>query len=202
MKNKNLNDLSVKELGMLFPIEIVPYDDNWINIYNSEKKKLSDSLGPNIMKGIEHFGSTAVPGLASKPIIDILIEIPNLIDELKSDIVEAMKILKYQFIWRTDDLIPYMNFVKGYFPTGYKGNIIHVHMGDNTHPLWDRLFFRDYLIAHPETAHEYETLKYELAKKYKYNREKYTEGKSDFVQYITKKAKNEISKLNVNINSK
>ncbi len=198
MKNKNLNDLSVKELGMLFPIEIVPYNKNWINIYNSEKKRLSYLLGSQTVKRIEHFGSTAVPGLASKPIIDILIEIPILIDDLKSDIVEAMKILKYQFIWRTEELIPYMNFVKGYFPTGYKGNIIHVHMSDKTHPLWDRLFFRDYLIAHLETAHEYETLKYELAKKYKYNREKYTEGKSDFVKQITKLAKTNFEK-NINL---
>lgn len=198
MKNKNLNDLSVQELGMLFPIEIVPYDKNWINIFNSEKKRIAYSFDSQIVKRIEHFGSTAVHGLASKPIIDILIEIPILTEELKSDIIEKMKSLKYQFIWRTDELIPYMNFVKGYFSTVYKGNIVHIHLGDNTHPIWDRLYFRDYLRAHPETALEYEKLKYELAQQYKYNREKYTEGKSDFVKQITKLAKTDFEK-NINL---
>jgi GrpB-like predicted nucleotidyltransferase (UPF0157 family) len=202
LKNKNLNDLSIHELGQLFPIEIVPYDKNWIKIYNSEKKRILYSLGSNIVKRLEHFGSTAVPGLASKPIIDILIEIPSLTDELKSNVIKTMKNLKYHFIWRTDESIPYMNFVKGYFPYGYKGEIIHVHMGDDTHPIWDRLYFRDYLRAHPETALEYEKLKYELAQQFKFNRKKYTGGKLDFVQYITKKAKIEISRLNVNIISK
>ncbi len=190
--NKELQNLTTEELGILFPIHIVPYDGKWKSIFNKEADLIKKSLGPEIALRAEHFGSTAIAGLSSKPVIDILVEIPPLTEELKEIVIQIMSQLEYTFIWRTDDPVPYMNFVKGYAITGFQGQIFHIHMGDKTHSLWDRLFFRDYLILKPEVAREYEQLKITLAEIYKYDRDGYTKGKEEYVNRVTKIAKNEI----------
>lgn len=191
VNEKKLEDLTPKELGKLFPIQIVPYDKNWVNIFNSESKLIKDTLGDNIALKIEHFGSTAVDGISAKPTIDILIEIPFLTDNLKEMIIQKMTEIDYQFIWRTDERLPYMHFVKGYTIDGFKGNVFHIHMGDKSHPLWDRIYFCDYLRQNKKVAEEYELLKISLAEKFKYDREAYTNAKSEFVKRITEIAKNE-----------
>jgi GrpB-like predicted nucleotidyltransferase (UPF0157 family) len=87
-----------------------------------------------------------------------------------------------------------MMFVKGYTPEGFKGQCYHIHMALQSHTgLWDRLYFRDYLIANPAVAKEYEALKLKLALKYRNDREDYTEGKSEFIRRITEIAINETS---------
>ncbi len=189
---KPLNQLSTEELGQLFPIEIVPYSDSWAKDFENEKNTLQEKLGEKTALRIEHFGSTAVNGLSAKPIIDILIEIPVLTESLKQEIISKMSELDYQFIWRTDNEIPYMNFVKGYTPEGFSGKTFHVHMADKNHNLWDRIYFRDYLRLYPEVAKQYENLKIELAEKYRFNREDYTEAKSDFIKSVTEKAVKEL----------
>lgn len=81
-----------------------------------------------------------------------------------------------------------MMFMKGYTPEGFKGQAYHLHVrytGD-----WGELYFRDYLIAHPETAKEYGELKLLLMQQYKHNRDVYTEAKGDFIRKITAIAKN------------
>ena len=191
-ETKELVDLTTEELGQLFPIEIVPYDKKWSELFSEEKKLIQRTLGEMVALRIEHFGSTAIEGLASKPTIDILIEIPPLTDELKEIIIRIMKEINYHFIWRTDENVPYMNFVKGYTLKGFMGNVFHIHMADKLHSLWDRIYFRDYLRNNTTVAKEYENIKIELANKYKFNRDDYTNAKSDFVKRITEKAKNEI----------
>lgn len=188
-KTQALKNLSTEELGKLFPIEVVPYDKNWKNKFENEKILVQKKLGENALK-IDHFGSTAVEGLSAKPIVDILIEIPALNEELKTEFIQKMSEIGYQFIWRTDEEIPYMNFVKGYTESGFQGEVFHVHCGERNHPLWDRIYFRDYLKQHPEVAKEYENLKIELAKKHQFNREDYTNAKSEFIHKITAVAKN------------
>lgn len=189
INEKNLEELTEKELGRLFPIKIVPYDKNWVNIFNTESKLLKDTLGHEVALRIEHFGSTAIEGLSAKPTIDILVEIPTLTDTLKEFIIKKMTEIGYHFIWRTDEKIPYMHFVKGYTIEGFKGKIFHIHMGDKTHPLWDRICFRDYLRKNKEVAKEYEKLKMSLLDKFKYDRDGYTNAKSEFVKRITEIAK-------------
>ncbi len=190
-EQKKLEDLTTQELGKLFPIEIVPYDHKWADIFKTESELINKTLGDNINLRIEHFGSTAIEGLSAKPTIDILIEIPPLTDELKEIIIQRMNLISYQFIWRTDEKIPYMHFVKGYTPNGFSGDVFHIHMGDKKHPLWDRIYFRDYLRKNRLIAKEYEILKISLADKYKFDREVYTIAKGEFVKRITEIAKNE-----------
>ncbi len=195
MKNKHtLNDFTTEELGQLFPIEIVPYNEKWITLYLDEKNRIEKVLTNKVALQIEHFGSTAVQGLASKPIIDILVEIPTLTEPLKTFIINSMEKIGYQFIWRTDDNVPYMNFVKGYTLHGFEGNTYHVHVGDKNHSLWDRICFRDYLRENKLIADEYAKLKIELAKTHKFNRENYTQAKTEFITKITNIAKQKYDK--------
>jgi GrpB-like predicted nucleotidyltransferase (UPF0157 family) len=188
--DRKLEDLTNEELGKLFPIEIVPYDKKWVDFFKSEAELIIEALGQNIALTIEHFGSTAIKGLSTKPAIDILVKIPSLTDELKELLIQKMNKLDYTFIWRTDEQPPYMNFVKGYTINGLKGHVFHIHMVDKTHSLWDRIYFRDYLRKSPGVAKEYEQLKRSLADKYKFDREAYTKGKEEFVKRITRIAKN------------
>ena len=188
MSNK-IEELSVEELGQLFPIEIVPYNTEWPISFQKEEELLKETLSDQIAVRIEHFGSTAVPGLAAKPTIDILIEIPILTDELKNTIIEKMNSIGYDFIWRADDPVPYAMFAKGYTLEGIKKQSFHIHMAEYNHTLWDRLYFRNYLRQDLETLKEYAKLKIELSRKYKTDREAYTEAKTDFINTITTKAK-------------
>ena len=186
--SKDIGDLSEEEIGHLFPIDVVPYNPEWETIFEKEKSVLFKALD-GIAIRIEHFGSTAVEGLASKPTIDILIEIPQLTEGLKTEIIQKLKALSYEFVWRMDEQIPYMNFFKGYSIRGISGQTFHIHMGDKDHPLWDRIYFRDYLRKYPSALKEYEMLKKELAVQYTFNREKYTRAKTDFIKNVTQKAK-------------
>lgn len=192
--NQKIDDLSREESGKLFPIEVVPYNEMWPNLFEAEKKLLIEVLGTGIVLRIEHFGSTSVPQLAAKPTIDILIEIPILTDELKESIIAKMKIPRYGFIWRADIQPPYMMFAKGYNLIGLKEQTYHVHMGPDGHPLWDRIYFRDYLRQNPEISRQYEKLKIELAEKLKHDREDYTNAKTDFITRVTKEAKDKLYK--------
>lgn len=128
-----IGKLSVEELGKLFPIEVVPYNPLWKQLYEKENLSILNILGKDIVFRIEHFGSTAVEGLSAKPIIDILVEIPPLNNELKEIVIQKMNAADYHFIWRTDDAVPYMHFVKGYTINGFSENVFHVHMGDKNH---------------------------------------------------------------------
>jgi len=186
---RKISNLTPEELGRLFPIEVLPYNCDWIIHFEKEKNNLTEILGDSVALRIEHFGSTSVPGIASKPTIDILVEIPPLTDELKEWIINKMQDTGYDFIWRSDHKIPYMMFVKGYHITGIKEQTFHIHMGEHNHSLWDRLYFRDYLRQNTETLKEYEKLKLELAEKYRYDREGFTNAKTDFITSITILAK-------------
>ncbi|MEA4840989.1 MAG: isochorismatase family protein [Bacteroidales bacterium] len=180
--NKSLNDLTTEEFGRLFPIIIQEYTDKWIDLYQTEKQLIRDSILKSEIVSIEHIGSTAIPGLKAKPTIDILLQISDQIDIQK--LKDVFKSLGYQLNKRPDKPSPHLTFVKGYTIQGFKGQAYHVHIrfkGD-----WDEIRFRDYLIKHADVAKEYETLKMKLADKYKNDREKYTDSKKKFIERINK----------------
>jgi GrpB-like predicted nucleotidyltransferase (UPF0157 family) len=188
MKEKTLQDLTKEEIGHLFPIEISSYNKKWPLLFEIEKKLITDTLSAELFSRIEHFGSTSVPGLAAKDTIDILMEVE--FDEGKNQkMIELMKCLSYEFNWQTEGANTHMVFVKGYNIMSPKGQTYHIHAGPKDHPLWDRIFFRDYLIDHPETAREYEELKLRLANKFKHDRVGYRVAKAEFVKEVTDEAK-------------
>jgi GrpB-like predicted nucleotidyltransferase (UPF0157 family)/uncharacterized protein YbjT (DUF2867 family) len=176
---KDLNDLTTEELGNLFPIIIVEHRPEWSNLYHLEEQNIREAIGENILS-IQHIGSTAVPGLCAKPTIDILIEIS---DETKKNLL-INKLIKagYQYTPKPENPPPHMMFMKGYTMEGIKDQTFHLHIryqGD-----WDEPLFRDYLINNHETALEYGELKKKLAAKYRNDREKYTESKTNFINRI------------------
>ena len=184
----DLDKLSTKESGKLFPLFIVEPNSKWRELFEIEKIELNRILKQKAIR-TEHFGSTAIPNLGAKPTIDILVEISEDI-KTKNKIIQIMKSEGYHYIPRNDCPPPYIMFVKGYTEEGIKGRSYHIHLAEKTHSgLWDSLYFRDYLINHKEIAKEYEKLKRELANKYKYDREAYTNGKTEFIMKITEKAK-------------
>lgn len=182
---KDIKNLSVSELGKLFPIRMVEYNPQWPAYFEVEKVHLLKILKNQNLLRIVHFGSTAVPKLAAKPIIDILVEIADQTD--KEAVISKMTANGYSHMKNHPT---HLMFVKGYHKTGYDAICYHIHMGTKEEgQLWERLLFKDYLCTHWNIAKEYEELKFALAKKHKYNREDYTEAKTGFVKKITALAK-------------
>jgi GrpB-like predicted nucleotidyltransferase (UPF0157 family) len=178
--NKSLNDMTIGELGQLFPIIITDYSDKWHDLYTAEAKLITDSLLQTDVVKIDHIGSTAIPGLKAKPTIDILMQVTEQIDIQK--LKETFKSLGYLINDHPENPRPHLTFVKGYTKHGFKGQAYHVHIsyrGD-----WDEIRFRDFLIKHNEIAKEYETLKLELAEKYPNDREAYTDSKTEWIEKI------------------
>ena len=168
-------------------IEIVSYNPSWPRLFEKEKTFLQDNLPDDLLGRIEHFGSTAIPGLSAKPIIDILVEVTSL-EETKNRIVPILKLEGYEYLWR-----PTIGNQPPYYAWFIKRNLkgarsYHIHMVEFDSNLWKRLFFRDYLIDFPAEAKRYDTLKKTLAKRYSHDRIEYTKQKSAYIQKITDKA--------------
>jgi GrpB-like predicted nucleotidyltransferase (UPF0157 family) len=183
--NQDLHKMTTKEFGKLFPIIIQEPNKKWGEFYESERKQIIELFDKLEILGIEHIGSTAIPGIKAKPTIDILIEVKKNIDTKKT--IDKLKSIGYQYIQRLDNPPPHMMFVKGYTIHGFSGQAFHVHIrykGD-----WDELYFRDFLIENEKYANEYERVKLELAEKYNHDREAYTEAKTEFVEMINKLAR-------------
>ena len=170
-------------------VAIVPYDPLWPGMFAREKAHLQRCLPADLIGRIEHFGSTAVPGLAAKPVIDMLVEVCSL-DETKEQVVPVLEAQGYDYFWRPtwgDDVPPFYAWFIKRDAAGRRTH--HIHMVEPHFEHWQRLLFRDYLIEHPETAREYQDLKLRLSKDYPHDRVSYTKGKTDFIVRVTKRAK-------------
>ena len=173
--------MTLEELWELFPIVLSAHNTHWTEWAEEEIAALSYLLSDFDTK-FSHIGSTAIPGIMAKPIVDILVEIPYETD--REEIKKIMEAAGYIFMSVSDER---MSFNKGYTPEGYAERVFHIHFhpkGDN-----DEIHFRDYLIAHPVIAKEYESLKLCLLPQFKHNRDAYTEAKTDFVRKISTMAK-------------
>ena len=172
-------------------IEIVPYDPGWPERFRAEKAHLLTCLPYDLVRRIEHFGSTAVPGLAAKPIVDMLVEVTDL-GQTRIHIAPLLEAQGYDYFWRPtrgDDVPPfYAWFIRRDPQT--RARTHHIHMVEASfQEHWDQLLFRDYLIQHADIAREYEQLKVELAAKYKRDRLAYTNGKGAFVADVMRRVK-------------
>lgn len=185
---KSLSEMSLEELWQLFPIILKEHNPAYRNWYLEEKEKIEALLPENYIERINHIGSTAVPGLLAKSTVDILLEIKREADFSK--IESKLKRAGWTLMHRNQkdeelDLV----FNKGYTPEGFADKVFHLHLrypGD-----WDELYFRDYLIAHPEIAEKYGELKKSLASDFKHNRDGYTEAKTEFIKKWTAEARKE-----------
>jgi GrpB-like predicted nucleotidyltransferase (UPF0157 family) len=169
-------------------ITLVPYDARWPHLFQDERARLS-GLFPALVRRIEHIGSTAVPGLSAKPIVDMLVEVTSL-DDTVAQIVPVLEGEGYDYLWRPssgDDVPPfYAWFIKR---GADSERTHHIHMVERDFPNWEALLFRDYLIAHPEVARQYVDLKQHLAVEFPNDRNAYTDGKEEFVRRVTETAR-------------
>ena len=176
----NVSDAKRTEL---FPIVLEPHNPQWKEYYLEESAFLRSVFGEGITR-ISHIGSSAVPGLIAKPTIDILVEISSGTD-LK-EITEILLDAGYVANYPKGDIIMY---IKGYTPRGWEGQAMHIHVRHIAD--WGELYFRDYLILHPEVAQEYGKLKIMLKEKYTFDRDGYTEAKGTFITKHTQQARQE-----------
>lgn len=186
---KSLNELTIEELGQLFPVVLSEPNQYWGVMFKKERERIIDILRIDEVR-IHHIGSTAVPNLVAKPTIDILVELPKATDIPLLN--QQFTRLGYDVIPRPTKPAPHLMFAKGYTPTGLQGQTFHVHpryFGD-----WDEPYFCHYLKNHPEVAREYAVLKQKLAIQFRNNREDYTQGKTEFVQKISALARKEGNK--------
>jgi len=170
-------------------VSIVPYDPVWPGMFADEKKHLLACLPSRLIRRIEHFGSTAIPGLAAKPIVDMLVEVSSL-EETRGIIAPVLEAQGYDYFWRATHGETGPPFYAWFIKRNSAGlRTHHIHMVEGDFEHWERLLFRDYLIEHPETAKEYENLKLALAREYPNDRIAYTNGKTEFTRRVTKDAK-------------
>ncbi len=164
-------------------VKLCKYDNRWAQLFEEEKERLRKLLGKEIV-GIVHVGSTSIPGLCAKPIIDIMIVVKDIasIDMLKK--ILGANNYEYRENASSDERV---FFAKG--PHERRTHYLHVvEFGSNE---WNSLIsFRDYLREHDDVRAEYELLKKSLYKKYADNRDKYTVAKDDFIKSILKQARN------------
>ena len=164
-------------------VKLSCYSSEWEELFCLEEKQLRNRLG-DIAVGIQHVGSTSIPGMISKPIIDILITVKD-----KQFFIPALKPLYdlgYRFLGNAGRR-GRLFFVKG------QKDITNFHLHlveENSHYSCNYLFFRDYLRKYVDIAREYESLKKRLSKEYPYDRDKYSRSKSRFVKRILRKNKN------------
>ncbi|MDZ4178949.1 MAG: GrpB family protein [Coriobacteriia bacterium] len=163
------------------PIEVVDYDPAWPALFDAESARLTAYFPPGSIRRIEHVGSTAVPGLAAKPIVDILVGVDEF-GFVVDSVAPAMERAGYDYFFRPelgDDGPRYPWFI-GRDASGARVSHIHVALVDDA-PQWDRVVFRDYLRGHRDLALEYARLKRELAARLSDDREAYTLAKTAFI---------------------
>lgn len=165
-------------------ILIVDYNPRWPGMYQDERTQILDAIG-RFVTAIEHVGSTSVPGLAAKPVIDIMVGVSTLAD---ADLcIQPMERLDYIYVPEYEDEIPERRYFKKLHPDGMHTH--HLHVVETTSQFWDdHLLFRDYLRVHPVTASDYERVKRALAPHFTSDND-YSGAKTDFITNVLEKAR-------------
>ncbi|MCG3226558.1 MAG: GrpB family protein [Candidatus Heimdallarchaeota archaeon] len=166
-------------------VKLKDYNKEWSNLFDKEAKLISSAIS-NYLVDIQHIGSTAIPNTVAKPIIDMAVAIDNL-----SNIEQVVTLLEEEgYEYRGEQGIPDRHlFVKG----DEESRTHHIHVMVNTSYEWKKhILFRDYLRQHTLEAEQYSELKKKLADKFELDREKYTDGKEEFILKIIEKAKENV----------
>jgi GrpB-like predicted nucleotidyltransferase (UPF0157 family) len=166
------------------PIEVVAYDERWVERFAVAERELRVALAPFVVE-IEHIGSTAVPGLAAKPVIDIQVGVQTLDDS--AEIVSAVESLSYEYVPEFEDELPDRRYFRRW-DGGRRSHQIHLVERSNTE-WWDRhVRFRDWLRDHDDDRLRYAELKTNLASTHRDDRRAYTDAKSGFIRAIEQKS--------------
>ncbi len=163
-------------------VELKEHNEKWKKEFEEEKKVLKEIFKDDALE-IEHVGSTAIPGLKAKPIIDMAIAVKDLDVALKH--VEELEKHGYNFRGNAGIEGRYF-FAKG--PEDNRTHYLHVEPINSSN--WEtHIMFKRYLLENPEVIKEYEKVKAELAEKYPNDRKSYTAGKDEFIKEVLEKAR-------------
>lgn len=163
------------------PVDVVPYGPQWPRLFREAEAPLRQAFSGNLL-ALHHIGSTAIPGMPAKPVIDMLAVVKEI-----EDVDEAAPALeKMGYSARGENSIP----GRRYFTREEGGRRTHhLHVYREGHPAVVRhLAFRDYLIEHPDEAKRYGELKVKLAGRHRDERRRYAEGKEALIAELEEKA--------------
>lgn len=163
------------------------YEASWPQLYEAEKALVLGRVGEHLL-AIEHIGSTSVPGLNAKPIIDMLLGVETL--DQADACLGPLEQVGYEYLPERTAFTKARRFLRKYplgSPVGY-----HLHLLQPSNPYWTVLLaFRNYLRHHPATAHRYGVLKQQLAEQFPTDRLAYLHGKADFIHAVLQEAQQE-----------
>jgi GrpB-like predicted nucleotidyltransferase (UPF0157 family) len=166
-------------------IELVPSNPEWPKDFEEEAARLRTVIPADLLIDLDHIGSTAVPGLLAKPIIDIQATVTDLA-AAKAALVAPLEAAGYAF-WEENPDTDRLFFVKGLPPSAPR-RTHHLHVLEAGTPALKHIAFRDYLRDHPAEADRYARLKQDLARRHRHDREVYTEAKGAFIAQVLDKA--------------
>lgn len=163
-------------------VEVVPHDPRWRDAFEAEAKRVAAALGENVV-AVQHIGSTAIPNIYAKPVIDLLVEVGDIagVDGRSS----AMESLGYEVMGEYG--IPGRRYFRKDDREGIRMH--HVHAFEAGSAEAERhLAFRDYMLAHPDDARRYSELKRKLAEEHPQSIDGYMDGKDGFIKEMDRRA--------------
>jgi GrpB-like predicted nucleotidyltransferase (UPF0157 family) len=166
-------------------IEIADYDPRWPELFEAERQRILEATNGLII-AIEHIGSTSVPGLAAKPVIDIMPGLRALSDAAQC--IEPIVGLGYTYVPKYEQTMPERRYFYRYTDADNRHGY-HIHLVEVGSEFWERHpLFRDYLRAQPGVAHAYAELKRELAPQFDDTND-YAKAKTDFIKSMEARAR-------------
>jgi GrpB-like predicted nucleotidyltransferase (UPF0157 family) len=163
-------------------VQVLPHDPKWQKMFEAESDRVMQALGKNAI-AVHHIGSTAIPHIYAKPIIDLLVEVKEIaqVDEQNT----SMEALGYEIMGEFG--ISGRRYFRKNNEEGIRTHHIHAFTADSAQ-VKRHLAFRDYMIAHLQEAQSYSELKRKLAREYPTDIDGYMDGKDAFIKAIDKKA--------------
>lgn len=165
-------------------VVVVEYNPLWPTLFEEEKARILSLINPWVAR-VEHIGSTAIPGLGAKPIIDIMVGLRSLDDARHC--IPVLETIGYEYVPKYEIVMPERRYFRKGSPRSKRTH--HLHMVETASEFWERhLLFRDYLREHEETAGDYYELKKALAERFRFDLGAYTDAKTDFIQQVVEQA--------------
>lgn len=163
-------------------VEVVPHDPRWRESFEAEAGQIAAALGESVV-AVHHIGSTSIPDIYAKPIIDLLVEVRD-IGEVDGR-GAAMEALGYEVMGEFG--MPGRRYFRKDGPGGTRTHHVHV-FGAGSDEVERHLAFRDYMVAHPADARRYGELKRQLAEAHPDDADAYMDGKDGFIQEMDRRA--------------
>ena len=163
-------------------VEVVPHNPQWRDAFEAEAKHVAAALGENVV-AIHHIGSTAIPNIYAKPVVDLLVEVRDITEADGQS--SAMESLGYEVMGEYG--IPGRRYFRKDNRQGIRTHNIHAFESGSAE-VERHLAFRDYMIAHPGDAQRYSELKRKLAEEHPQSIDGYMDGKDGFIKDIDRRA--------------